>query len=404
MKTFKTALVVFIAALLPLALFAAPSAAVLGDPDQGDVAGANLHQEKSASDHTKLSPPFTAGQQISLAANFTDGVRTVTIYRNTGSGWTSIASKQSASNGNAYFPYTVIEGNQKLFAEATGDLETEVDEIDVPVTPPPTPQTGVLNAPSTDGKNWTADFTTGVAGTVTKLQIQRIYTVETNEVNEDPSTPKKGPWVTIATANQDAAGHVVFPALSSPYPYRVQHNYRATSGNGTSNNSNTVKFGLDQVTPESTGLAAVYFNTNEGHAVDTRTRYFEGEFAITDGALGCTKIGYTDGKSATDKPIKESVMKGRGNYSWSFKRKSYTLKIGKKNDVCGMGISKKYALVSQDYDKSFLRNALAQYIGSKLDGMAWTPKSRPVDFYLNGKYMGNYLLVERIAIQGSVTE
>ena len=26
----------------------------------------------------------------------------------------------------------------------------------------------------------------------------------------------------------------------------------------------------------------------------------------------------------------------------------------------------------------------------------------PVDFYLNGKYLGNYLLVERIAIQGSV--
>ena len=187
MKTFKTALVVFIAALLPLALFAAPSAAVLGDPDQGDIAGANLHQEKSASDHTKLSPPFTAGQQISLAANFTDGVRTVTIYRNTGSGWTSIASKQSASNGNAYFPYTVIEGNQKLFAEATGDLETEVDEIDVPVTPPPTPQAGVLNAPSTDGKSWTADFDPGAAGTVTKLQIQRIYTKETNEVNGDPA-------------------------------------------------------------------------------------------------------------------------------------------------------------------------------------------------------------------------
>jgi hypothetical protein len=30
--------------------------------------------------------------------------------------------------------------------------------------------------------------------------------------------------------------------------------------------------------------------------------------------------------------------------------------------------------------------------------MAWTPNSRPVDFYLNGKFMGNYMLVERVAI------
>ncbi len=29
--------------------------------------------------------------------------------------------------------------------------------------------------------------------------------------------------------------------------------------------------------------------------------------------------------------MKESVMKGRGNYSWSFKRKSYTLKLGKQD-------------------------------------------------------------------------
>ncbi len=96
---------------------------------------------------------------------------------------------------------------------------------------------------------------------------------------------------------------------------------------------------------------------------------------------------------------KNSVMKGRGNYSWSFRRKSFTLKLGSKMNICGMGSSKKWALVSNDYDKTFMRNSLAGYLGSKLTNLAWTPKSRPVDLYVNGSYRGNYLLIERISIQ-----
>ena len=95
---------------------------------------------------------------------------------------------------------------------------------------------------------------------------------------------------------------------------------------------------------------------------------------------------------------KLSVMKGRGNYSWSFRRKSYTLKLGSDKDLCGLGSNNKWALVSQDYDKALARNALAQYVGSKFTNLAWSPESAPVDLYLNGKYLGNYMLVERISI------
>ena len=191
--------------------------------------------------------------------------------------------------------------------------------------------------------------------------------------------------------------------LASPYPYRVPHRYRVISGSAksceqTDNSAATTcqVFGLPLTTPKNSGLSAVYFNTNEGHAVDTRSRYFEGEFrmsADTKG-LGCTDLGVAD----PTKAVKLSVMKGRGNYSWSFNRKSYTLKLGSDKNLCGMGENNKWALVSQDYDKALARNALAQYVGSKFTNMAWTPKSTPVDFYLNGKYLGNYMLVERIAI------
>ena len=71
--------------------------------------------------------------------------------------------------------------------------------------------------------------------------------------------------------------------------------------------------------------------------------------------------------------MKFSVMKGRGNYSWSFKRKSYTLKLGKKTDLCGMGKSKKYALVSPGLRQVAPAQRLARYVGEKFNNMAWTP-------------------------------
>src|SRR5687768_4820184 len=89
MKTLKTVLALITAALLPLALFAAPSSAATGVPDGAPLEG-TLAQEKSATDHTKVLPPFTEGQQFTLVANFPDGVRTVTFYRNTGSGWQAL--------------------------------------------------------------------------------------------------------------------------------------------------------------------------------------------------------------------------------------------------------------------------------------------------------------------------
>ncbi|MGI9085158.1 MAG: CotH kinase family protein [Aeromicrobium sp.] len=401
MKTLKTTLALITAALLPLALLATPSSAVTGTDDQEAVSG-NLRVRQPGTT-TEIFPPFEEGQEVTLYANFSGGVRNVNFYRETTPGsntWTKIGTDEANSYGNAYLDYTVVAGDHKIFAEDVDDLETETDSLTVTATSQST--TAVLDAPTPDGKTWTAHFgAPPVPGKATQLQYQQIYTDEVSDVDavnpEAKKTERMGPWKTIATSTQNANGDSTFN-LSSPYPYRVAHKYRAVSGTAKSCDPSSAidvtaptcqTFGLPPTTPKDTGLSALYFNSNEGHAIDTRTRYYEGEFSMTSSvSTGCGAIA----------PVKFSVMKGRGNYSWSFKRKSYTLKLGKSTDLCGMGASKKYALVSQDYDKSFLRNALAGYIGKKFTNMAWTPDSKPVDLYLNGKYLGNYLLIERIAI------
>ena len=387
MKNFKTAFAVFIAALLPLALFATPSSGATGEDDQATVSG-SLYFTPPTDRTVKLDGPFEEGQNVQLYANYPNGNFTVSFYKQDGASWTKIGQVASNSSGNAYYPnYTITSGDQTIFAETSTDLETNTRTITGTATPQST--TATLDpANNSSGTSWTAHFGgPAVPGKATQLQIQRIYTHEVSDVDAvDPlvsKTKRVGEWKTIATSTQDANGNSNF-TLASPYPYRVEHRYRAVSGTvksceQTDHSAATTcrVFGQPLTTPKNSGLSAVYFNTNEGHAVDTRTRYFEGEFTMTadnNSNLDCAAVPKT----------KLSVMKGRGNYSWSFRRKSYTLKLGSDKDLCGLGSNNKWALVSQDYDKALARNALAQYVGSKFTNLAWSPKSAPVDLYVNG--------------------
>ncbi|MGH3457126.1 CotH kinase family protein [Aeromicrobium sp.] len=232
---------------------------------------------------------------------------------------------------------------------------------------------GVLAPITGSGKSATATFTPAVRGQKTSLQLR---TIETTETNETP-TPR---WETIATSTQSSTGQTTF---SISDPREVSHEYRAVSGGVV---SNTVTFAAP-LPSKATGLSQVYFNSYEGDSVNTRTRYFEGEFSMTPGA-GCGAVTTTP----------KTEMKGRGNYSWTFAKKSFTLKLKDGLNLCGMGKSKKWAFVANHYDKSLMRNVVAGNVGKALTELAWTPKSKPIDFYVNGSYRGSYILIERITV------
>lgn len=270
------------------------------------------------------------------------------------------------------------------------DLKSEICTPNVELDPQVPPPSGATLAVQADGKRATATFTGAAAksGQSASLQIQTIVTEMTNEVTTSS-------WKTIATATQNSSGVATFSVSN---PYEVVHAYRAVTGSSPQYISNTVTMAPTLPT-KSTGVVQAYFNTNEQASVNTRTRYFEGEFTLKQ-ATSNVKFPACNDTMVTSKNVNVSTalaaMKGRGNYSWSFDKKSFTLKLDKKHNICGMGFSKKWALVANHYDKSLLRNTMAQYVGSKLTDMAWTPDSIPVDFWVNGSYRGSYILVERI--------
>lgn len=88
-------------------------------------------------------------------------------------------------------------------------------------------------------------------------------------------------------------------------------------------------------------------------------------------------------------------FKGRGNNSWEyFDKKSYSMTLSTDADLLKMGNANKWILLSNADDPSNLRNKIV-YDFAKEIKLNYSPDSKWVDLYLNGDYVGLYLLSER---------
>lgn len=94
-------------------------------------------------------------------------------------------------------------------------------------------------------------------------------------------------------------------------------------------------------------------------------------------------------------------VKGRGNSSWTYPKKPYSIKLDSKASLLDIPKTKKYAIVPSYYDGSLMRNFITYKVFQGLEGIGYVPKCEFVDVYLNGDYNGIYILVERIDIEKS---
>ena len=89
------------------------------------------------------------------------------------------------------------------------------------------------------------------------------------------------------------------------------------------------------------------------------------------------------------------AMNGRGNSTWDqYDKKPYSLHFASEIDLLGMGAAREWILLANATDKSNVRNKLVYDFASAF-GLDYSPESDWVDLYLNGNYMGLYLLCER---------
>ena len=104
----------------------------------------------------------------------------------------------------------------------------------------------------------------------------------------------------------------------------------------------------------------------------------------------------TDDESWNFTDVSTSI-RGRGNSTWYLQKKPYALKLDKKRGIMGMPSHKRWVLIANHMDNSFLKNHLAFFL-SDLFEMDYTVHGKFVDLIFNGEYRGLYWLGEAIKV------
>ncbi len=94
----------------------------------------------------------------------------------------------------------------------------------------------------------------------------------------------------------------------------------------------------------------------------------------------------------------QMTIRGRGNTSWTrMPKKGYKIEFVDKQSLFGMPKDRDWALISNYADKTLMSNYLMYHLSSSLHAY-YAPRCEFIELYLNGEYLGVYLLTETIKI------
>lgn len=155
-------------------------------------------------------------------------------------------------------------------------------------------------------------------------------------------------------------------------------------------------------------IPSLIFNINEDYGTiadmnscpthDTKC-YGDVTLEVTD-ELSLEK-GWEGFESVENDEAKNGTMeiKGRGNTTWTWEdpssKKPYQFKLEKKTDILGMGKHKTWIILKND--EYVIKNKLGLDMGIEM-GIPYTSSSEFVDVFMNGEYLGLYLLCEKVEI------
>lgn len=134
-------------------------------------------------------------------------------------------------------------------------------------------------------------------------------------------------------------------------------------------------------------VARMDINIENGHSVVSKNYYLNADVSITGYGV------YDDFRQAVQ-------IKGRGNNSWNYKKKSYRLKFAQKEKPFGLTKGKSWVLLANPQDGSLMVNAVAMKIGQLCEAK-YTNHIIPVELYINGEYQGSYIFTEHVGLSNN---
>lgn len=137
---------------------------------------------------------------------------------------------------------------------------------------------------------------------------------------------------------------------------------------------------------QSSNVATIYINT-----ASQNMNYIHQSKGNSE--ISSIMLYTADGK--LDYSNNSCTLKGRGQATWAYPKKPYTLSLPSETALLGMPQSSEWTLLANATDQTNLRNKLVYQFAAE-GGMAWVPSCEYVDVYLNGVYNGLYVLAEKV--------
>ena len=108
------------------------------------------------------------------------------------------------------------------------------------------------------------------------------------------------------------------------------------------------------------------------------------------------EIEISDSSIASNKPLIAKIKTRVGDFGSDNPKPSYSITLTEVASLLGMQADREWILNGSYIDKTFLRDKLVSDLFGKMDSIIYTAKSEFVNLYMNGEYLGLYLLTEKL--------
>lgn len=136
-----------------------------------------------------------------------------------------------------------------------------------------------------------------------------------------------------------------------------------------------------QPDPVPEGVPVISVMVEDGQTIDSKDEYRNISVTVSDGGQTVLEAS--------------GRAKGRGNATWGYDKKPYKIKFDEKQGLLGFAPNKDWVLLAEYCDKSLMRTAYMCEL-AKTVGLPYPIHYRHVELYVNGEYLGVYVLTDQV--------
>jgi len=181
---------------------------------------------------------------------------------------------------------------------------------------------------------------------------------------------------------------VIDNGLGEEYDFSASLTISESPGSDSYVRSAAIRFHSEPLPEGSvrTGLPIVFVDTDGGKGITSKTEWMPASVWIkgVKGIPGLEQV--------------RCAIRGRGNTTWTWPKKPYVIRMDERQSVFGLPDQRRWVLLANFMDRTLMRNLVSMKVASFMTNLDWSPHCQSVELVLNGKHIGNYLLIEQVRV------